>query len=63
MLRDYGRVDMRLKPDGSVAVIEVNPNPWLASRAELAMAARKAGRTYTQLVDEIVGLAMARYAR
>ncbi len=28
-LRDYGRVDMRLKPDGTVAVIEVNPNPWL----------------------------------
>ena len=61
-LRDYGRVDMRLKPDGTVAVIEVNPNPWLASRAELAQAARKAGRTYTQLLDEIVGLAMARYS-
>ena len=45
-LRDYGRVDMRLKPDGTVTVIEVNPNPWLASRAELAQAARKAGRTY-----------------
>src|SRR5712691_1703252 len=62
-LRDYGRVDMRLQPDGSVTVIEVNPNPWLASRAELAQAARKAGRTYNQLVDEIVGLAMARYSQ
>ena len=62
-LRDYGRVDMRLKPDGTVSVIEVNPNPWLASRAELAQAARKAGRTYNQLVEEIVGLAMARYNR
>jgi D-alanine-D-alanine ligase len=62
-LRDYGRVDMRLKPDGTVSVIEVNPNPWLASRAEFAQAARKAGRTYTQLVDEILGLAMARYSR
>ena len=60
-LRDYGRVDMRLRPDGTVCVIEVNANPWLASRAELAMAARKAGRTYTQLVEEIVDLAMARY--
>ncbi len=59
-LRDYGRVDMRLQPDGGVHVIEVNPNPWLSSRAELAMAARKAGRTYTQLVEEIVDLAMAR---
>src|SRR6478735_12572007 len=59
-LRDYGRVDMRLQADGRVHVIEVNPNPWLSSRAELAMAARKAGRTYTQLVGEIVELAMAR---
>jgi D-alanine-D-alanine ligase len=62
-LRDYGRVDMRLKPDGTVAVIEVNPNPWLASRAELAQAARKAGRTYNQLIEEIIGLAMGRYSR
>jgi len=62
-LRDYGRVDMRLKPDGTVTVIEVNPNPWLASRAELAQAARKAGRTYTQLIEEIVDMAMARYSQ
>jgi D-alanine-D-alanine ligase len=59
-LRDYGRVDMRLQTDGRVHVIEVNPNPWLSSKAEFAMAARKAGRSYTQLVGEIVELAMAR---
>src|SRR5262245_10128269 len=59
-LRDYGRVDMRLQPDGRVQVIEVNPNPWLSSRAEFVMAARKAGRTYTSLIGEIVELAMAR---
>lgn len=59
-LRDYGRVDMRLQADGTVQVIEVNPNPWLSSRAELAMAARKAGRTYAQLVVEIVDLALGR---
>ena len=60
-LRDYGRIDMRLKPDGRVAVIEANPNPWLASKAEFALAARKSGRTYTQLIGEIVELALARY--
>src|SRR5687767_4020722 len=60
-LRDYARIDMRLRPDGRVAVIEANPNPWLASKAEFAMAARKAGRTYSQLVEEIVDLALARY--
>jgi D-alanine-D-alanine ligase len=61
-LRDYGRIDMRLRPDGRVAVIEANPNPWLASKAEFAMAARKSGRNYTQLIEEIVDLALARYA-
>jgi D-alanine-D-alanine ligase len=59
-LRDYGRVDMRLKADGEVYVIEVNPNPWLSSRAEFAMAARKSGRTYSQLVGEIMELALGR---
>jgi D-alanine-D-alanine ligase len=60
-LRDYGRIDMRLTKKGEVFVIEANPNPWLASTAEFAMAAKKAGRTYTQLIAEIVDLARARY--
>jgi len=59
-LRDYARIDMRLQADGRVHVIEANPNPWLSSRAEFSMAARKSGRTYTELVGEIVELAMAR---
>jgi D-alanine-D-alanine ligase len=59
-LRDYGRIDMRLQADGRVHVIEANPNPWLSSRAEFSLAARKSGRTYTELVGEIVELAMAR---
>jgi len=61
-LRDYARIDMRLRPDGRVAVIEANPNPWLASKAEFTMAARRTGRTYTDLVEEIVELALGRYA-
>ena len=61
-LRDYGRIDMRLKKDGSVYVIEANPNPWLAAEAELAMAAREAGRSYTELIGDIVDLAMSRSA-
>lgn len=62
-LRDYGRIDMRLKADGSIYVIEANPNPWLSSSAEFAMAARKSGRTYPETIGEIVELARARYAR
>jgi D-alanine-D-alanine ligase len=62
-LRDYGRIDMRLAPNGDVYVIEANPNPWLASRQEFAMAARAAGRSYSELIEEIVELAMARYPK
>jgi len=61
-LRDYGRVDMRLTPDGRVYVIEANPNPWLAPEAELAIAAQLAGRAYVELIGQIVELALARYA-
>ncbi|HEY8670373.1 MAG TPA: D-alanine--D-alanine ligase [Terriglobales bacterium] len=59
-LRDYGRIDMRLTPDGDVYVIEANPNPWLSSKHEFAMAAKKSGRPYTQLIGEIVDLAIQR---
>ena len=60
-LRDYGRIDMRLTEKGKVYVIEANPNPWLSSKQEFAMAAKASGRSYTQLIGEIVDMAMARY--
>ena len=59
-LRDYGRIDMRVSDKGEVYVIEANPNPWLSSGQEFAMAARKSGLSYTQMIEEIVDLAMAR---
>jgi D-alanine-D-alanine ligase len=60
-LRDYGRIDMRLTEKGEVYVLEANPNPWLSSKHEFTMAAKKSGRSYTQLIGEIVELALARY--
>ncbi len=60
-LRDYGRIDFRLAPDGTVHVLEVNPNPYLLPSAEFAMAAKKSGRSYTEIIDEIVAAAMRRY--
>src|SRR5262249_56954628 len=60
-LRDYGRIDIRLAADGTPHVLEVNPNCWLSRKAEFAMAAKKAGRSYDALIGEIVTLAMARY--
>jgi len=62
-LRDYGRIDMRLTPEGEVYVIEANPNPWLSSKHEFAMAAKKSRRSYTQLIGEIVDMAVERTRR
>ena len=59
-LRDYGRIDMRLTADGEVYVIEANPNPWLSSKHEFAMAAKKSGRSYTELIKSILELALER---
>jgi D-alanine-D-alanine ligase len=56
-LRDYGRIDMRLTPKAEVFVIEANPNPWLSSTSEFFMAAKKSGRSYPEMVAEIVDLA------
>jgi D-alanine-D-alanine ligase len=53
-LRDYGRIDMRLTDKGEVYVIEANPNPWLSSESEFFMAAKKSGRSYAEMVEEIL---------
>ncbi len=60
-LRDYGRIDFRLASDGTLHVLEVNPNPYLLPSAEFALAAKKSGRSYPELIGEIVDLALARY--
>jgi D-alanine-D-alanine ligase len=46
---------------GEVYVLEANPNPWLSRGQEFAMAAKKSGLSYTQMIGEIVDLAMARH--
>ena len=61
-LRDYGRIDFRLAPDGTIHVLEVNPNPYLLSTAELSMAAKQSGRSYQALIAGIVDSTMGRYA-
>jgi D-alanine-D-alanine ligase len=59
-LRDYGRIDLRLAENGRVYVIEANPNPWLDPTAEFAMAAKESGRSYNDVIGEIVASAMRR---
>jgi D-alanine-D-alanine ligase len=70
---DYGRVDFRLrlkkKPgeegrdspeDWEFYIIEVNPNPYLDHKTAFAMAAKKKGLSYADMVEKILELAMKR---
>jgi D-alanine-D-alanine ligase len=61
-LRDYARMDFRVTRDGTVYLIEANPNPYLHSGAEFMRAARASGRTHPGMILEIVEHARARYA-
>lgn len=59
--RDYARVDMRVDTStGEVFVLEVNPNPDLADTCAFFRSARATGRTYQQMICEIVDSALAR---
>ena len=62
-LRDYGRIDLRVNDRGETFVIEVNPNCYLERESEFARAAGRAGIDYDALIERIVELAAARYAR
>jgi D-alanine-D-alanine ligase len=62
-IRDYGRVDLRLREsDGALFVLEVNPNPDLNDDAGFLRAARVSGRTYESTVREILERALERHA-
>jgi D-alanine-D-alanine ligase len=55
-LSGYARLDFRLDPAGQPYFLEANPNPDLASDAELAQAASAAGMSYEQLIHQILML-------
>jgi D-alanine-D-alanine ligase len=60
---DYGRVDMRMRRNGDdweFFIIEVNPNPYLEQKSEVALAARKQGLNYPDLVEKILECALKR---
>jgi D-alanine-D-alanine ligase len=59
--RDYARVDMRVDPKtGEPFILEVNPNPDLAESCAFTASAYASGRTYAQMICEIVELALKR---
>jgi D-alanine-D-alanine ligase len=63
-MRDYGRIDFRVRAsDGAVFVTEANPNPDLNEDAGFARSVRASGRTYDSLIREIVERALQRSAK
>jgi D-alanine-D-alanine ligase len=50
----YGRVDLRVTPEGEIYFIEANPNPHLASDEDFALSALAAGVSYPKLIERIV---------
>jgi D-alanine-D-alanine ligase len=63
---DYGRVDIRMRPraddpdDWEFFIIEVNPNPYLEQKSELALAARQSGLSFPDLLERILESALRR---
>jgi D-alanine-D-alanine ligase len=53
-LSGYARIDLRLKPDGGVYVLEANANPNLAQIEDFATSALAAGVGYDTLLERIV---------
>jgi D-alanine-D-alanine ligase len=58
-LSGYARIDFRLKADGSLYVLEANPNPNLEQAEDFAASAQAAGVGYGKLLERIVRLGMA----
>jgi D-alanine-D-alanine ligase len=57
-IHGYGRIDLRVTPEGEIVILEANPNPNLDRDDEFAQSAAKAGLTYPRLVQRILKLAL-----
>jgi len=58
--RDYGRVDIIVRPTGEPVVLEVNTLPGMTETSLLPKAAAAAGITYGQLCQRMIDLALDR---
>jgi D-alanine-D-alanine ligase len=57
-LSGYARIDLRMKENGDMYVIEANPNPQLAQGEDFAESARRSGVSYAKLIERIIGLGL-----
>jgi D-alanine-D-alanine ligase len=58
--RDYARVDVMVRADGSPVVLEVNTQPGMTETSLLPKAAVAAGISYEQLCQQMIDLALKR---
>ena len=59
-LRDYGRIDMRLRDDGALFVLEANPNPDISQDAGFIRACLTSGLTHSEAINSIASQAVRR---
>ncbi|MEO7155987.1 MAG: ATP-grasp domain-containing protein [Vicinamibacterales bacterium] len=57
-LSGYARIDLRMKADGELSVIEANPNPQLAQGEDFAASAQRAGVSYAKVLERIINLGL-----
>ena len=58
--RDYGRVDVMIRPNGEPVVLEVNTLPGMTETSLLPKAAAAAGLGYAELCQKMIDLALRR---
>jgi len=57
-IRGYGRIDLRVTPEGEIVILEANPNPNLERKDEFAQSAMKVGLSYPRMIQRILTLAL-----
>lgn len=57
-LRGYARIDVRMDAEGTVYVLEANPNPQIAHDEDFADSAEKAGYEYQDLLQELLSIGL-----
>jgi len=55
----YGRMDLRLRKDGKVFLLEANANPDLTNGEDLSESAKAVGISYDKLISRIVNLGLS----
>jgi D-alanine-D-alanine ligase len=55
----YARIDLRLTATGELYVLEANPNPGIARDEDTALSALKAGMSYEQFIQRLLGLGLS----